>query len=208
MLGDAGGLPADRHQIEVGGRVLLKEFPSRQTWHVVVRVNHVAGRINSLRTTRRYVPVVGIEEVLDYRAPEGDDASKVKAATAKPPMCNFPAAGSVELTRAQWKRVHPDFRSTRIAAATADHGAYRYRTTLAGPGRGTAPVFITDSERVEPPAPAAAAAEHPSMPEPQPAAFAPKSNKSTGADVQRKPYEEIRGAHVGPGGSAAGPSDP
>jgi hypothetical protein len=74
MLEEAGGTAADKFTIETGGKVLV-----RGEWVVVLKINRTGGKINSLTTNRRYVSKVGIEEVKDYRAPEGDEAERVKA---------------------------------------------------------------------------------------------------------------------------------
>jgi hypothetical protein len=69
MLEEAGGTAADKFTIEPGGKVLV-----RGEWVVVLKINKTGGKINSVTTNRCYVSMVGIEEVKDYRAPEGDIA--------------------------------------------------------------------------------------------------------------------------------------
>lgn len=154
MLDEAGGVVSDRFDIQPGGRVL-----AGREWLVVLRVNRANGRINSVTTnapasvhwrkTWRY----GIEEVTDYRAPEADDTAKVKAANKLPPLVNYPGEGFIEMTADEWKRKPNDYKGTRRAAETAEHGAYRYRTSFVPVGSyRTAQVFITDAKRVDPPA--------------------------------------------------------
>ena len=148
MLDEQGGLKADAFDIQPGGRVLV-----RDEWLVVLRVNKRNGVINSVTTNARFVPVCGIEKIKDYQAPSEEDAAKVKTANKLAPLVNFPGEGIIEMTAAEYKRKPSDYKGTRTAAATAEHGAYRYRTAfLANSGYRTAQVFITDAKRVDPPA--------------------------------------------------------
>ena len=151
MLDEQGGLVSERFNIEVGGRVLV-----RAEWLVVLRVNKTGGTINSVTTNSRYVRVKGIEEVKDYRAPSEEDAVKVKTANKLAPLVNYPGEGFQHMTRAEWDRRNKDYKGTRTAEASAQHDAYRYRTAfITGGNYKTAPVYITDTKRVDPPAPAA-----------------------------------------------------
>ncbi|MDN4571836.1 methyltransferase type 11 [Pandoraea cepalis] len=154
MLDESGGVVSDRFDIQPGGRVL-----AGREWLVVLRVNRANGRINSVTTNApasvhwrknwRY----GVEEVIDYRAPEAEDAAKVKAANKLPPLVNHPGEGFIEMTADEWKRRPNDYKGTRRAAATAEHGAYRFRTSFVPGGTyRTAQVFITDAKRIDPPA--------------------------------------------------------
>lgn len=150
MLGEAGGIPADRFHIERGGQVLVAG-----EWVTVLRVNRQDGRIVSVRTTARYVSLRSIEEVQDYRAPQAGDTEKVAAATKLPPLVNYPSEGCVTMTSAEWKKKPTDYRRTRTVKASETHGAYRYREAfVAGSGYKLAPVFLSDARRVDPPAPA------------------------------------------------------
>lgn len=152
MLDEQGGLKAEGFDIQPGGRVLVDG-----EWLVVMRVNKKGGQINSVTTNARYVPVRGIEEIKDYRAPTEEDAAKVKKATKLPPLVNFPGEGFIEMTAEEYKKKPADYKGTRTAPATAEHGAYRYRTAfLPNGGYRTAQVYITDAKRVDPPAPEAA----------------------------------------------------
>ena len=95
----------------------------------------------------------GIEEVRDYRAPEPEEAAIVKAASKLPPLVNHPGEGFLEMTADEYKRRPADYKGTRTAEATAEHGAYRYRTTFVpGGSYRVAQVFITDAKRVDRPA--------------------------------------------------------
>jgi protein-L-isoaspartate O-methyltransferase len=150
MLEESGGLAADRFNIEVGGQVL-----ARGEWVTVLRVNRVNGAISSLRTTARYVPVVSIEKVRDYRAPNAEDVAKVKAATKLAPLCNYPGPEFRHMTKAEWDRKHKDYKTTRDVGATEKAARHRVRYTLFGLSNGYQPVYLTDAKLVEPPAPVA-----------------------------------------------------
>lgn len=152
MLDEQGGLKAEGFDIQPGGRVLVDG-----EWLVVMRVNKKGGQINSVTTNARYVRVRGIEEIKDYRAPTEEDAAKVKKAAKLPPLVNFPGEGFIEMTAEEYKRKPADYKGTRTAQATAEHGAYRYRTAfLANSGYRIVQVYITDAKRVDKPAPEAA----------------------------------------------------
>ncbi|KDR28477.1 MULTISPECIES: DUF3560 domain-containing protein [Caballeronia] len=159
MLGEAGGIAADKFDIAVGGRVLV-----RDEWLVVHRVNKAGGRINSLTTSSPRVVSwssrwkVAIEEVKDYRAPDPVDAAAVAQKAKLAPLVNYPGEGFVEMTNDEWKKRNEDGKSIRKIAATAEHGAYRVRRALVSDaGYALKQVFITDAKRVERPAPASAA---------------------------------------------------
>src|SRR5260370_11340041 len=150
MMEESGGLAADRFNIEIGGQVL-----ERGEWVTVLRVNRVNGAISSLRTTARYVPVVSIEKVRDYRAPSAEDAAKVKAATKLAPLCNYPGPEFRHMTKAEWDHKHKDYKTTRDGGATEKAARHRVRYTLFGLSNGYQPVYLTDAKLVEPPAPVA-----------------------------------------------------
>lgn len=187
MLDEQGGLKAEGFDIQPGGRVLV-----RGEWLVVIRVNKKGGAINSVTTNCRYVSVRGIEEIKDYRAPTEEDAAKVKKATKLPPLANFPGEGFAEMTAEEYKKKHADYKCVRTAKATAEHGAYRYRTVLLpNGGYRTAQVYITDAKRIDPPAAEAAAPvkferECEAVPTPAKAAPTPANDDQAGmaADIE------------------------
>jgi protein-L-isoaspartate O-methyltransferase len=156
MLGEQGGLVAERVAVEVGGRVLI-----RGEWLVITRVNKSGGQIVSVTTNARYVRVRGIEEVTEYQAPSAEQVAKVKAVTKVAPMSNFPGEGFVHITQAQWDAISKDYRGTRTAGATETVGRHRVRVALGcfvlqgekdDNKRHSYPfVFITDAKRVDPP---------------------------------------------------------
>jgi protein-L-isoaspartate O-methyltransferase len=179
MLAEAGGTAADKFDIQVGGRVLV-----RGEWVTVLKVNKVGGVVSSVTTNRRYVPKVGIEEVRDYQVPSAEDAEKVKAATKLPPICNYPGEvvlarfvggeeeklrAIVEITQAEWDRCHQDYKATRTVVGTETAGRHRVRIMVRS-GIFT-PVFITDAKRKDPPPPDAG--ERPVVPAPERAASQP-----------------------------------
>jgi protein-L-isoaspartate O-methyltransferase len=174
MLAEAGGTAADKWEIIVGGRVLV-----RGEWVTVLRVNKAGGVVNSLTTNRRYVPKVGIEDVKDYQPPTEEQAAKVKAATTAAPLCNYPGTipmvnrwhgtidppmQTVEMTKAEWAKIHKDYKGTRDVTATETAGRHRVRLAIRG-GK-YSPVFITDDKRKDPPK-AEAVPAAPGIPEPE-----------------------------------------
>ncbi|MDP2367662.1 DUF3560 domain-containing protein [Rhodoferax sp.] len=180
MLGEQGGLVAERVAVEVGGRALIAG-----EWLVITRVNKSGGQIVSVTTNARFVRVRGIEEVTDYQAPDPEQAAKVKAATKVAPMSNFPGEGFVHITQAQWDAITKDYRGTRTMEATQAGGRHRVRVALGAlvqkgekddNKRYSYPfVFITDAKRVDPPAVAAQmAVKAEPLPPPVPARVEPR----------------------------------
>jgi hypothetical protein len=150
MLGESGGLKADKFQIEVGGQV-----QRRGRWHIVTKVNRTLEVIRSVTVLGHFA--IAIEDVADYRAPAEGVAEKVKAATKLPPMCNYPGDGFKRLTTAEWNQ-HKRFTDSRhsiVHKATENHGAHRTRATH-GPNWSCISVYVTDAKRVDPPAPTGA----------------------------------------------------
>ncbi len=153
MLGEDGVVKGEKFDIQVGGRVLIGS-----EWLVVLRVNKREGRILSVRTNARFVPVRGIEEVQDYNAPTEEDASKAKKATTLGPLVNYPAEGCIEMTKAQFDKVPKDYRGTEKIKATPEVAAHRVRCAMGcfvkktgNEGHHYFNVYITDAKRVDPP---------------------------------------------------------
>jgi hypothetical protein len=163
MLGEQGGIAADRFDIVPGGRVKV-----RGDWAKVVRVNRKDGKIVSVSTDARFVSVRGIEEIQDYMPPTEEEAAKMTAATKLPPMCNYPGEGFGQITKKQWDDIYKDYKASERIAATETAGAHRVRKVLgcyAFPDEQDwnkrhryVPVYLTDSKRIDPPAGLKAAA--------------------------------------------------
>lgn len=164
MLDEGGGLKADAFDIMKGGQVMIGG-----DWFTVIRVTKKNGEIVSVTTNARYVPVRGIEEIKDYRAPTAEEAAKVEEATKIAPLANYPGEGFGHITKAQWDAIYKDYKCTKDIAATATTGRHRVRYVLGCYARPDStdwnerhryhPVFITDAKRVDAPvitAPAAA----------------------------------------------------
>lgn len=168
MLGEQGGLVSDRFNVEVGGRVLV-----RGEWCPVLRVNRSGDRINSVTHKAPAVyhwlseKVTPIEDIADYKAPEAEDVAKVKAASKLAPMRNYPGAGFLHITKAEWASTHSDYKGSRVVGGVPEpkransarpeieqpEGAeklvpHRVRTIVRG-GR-LQPVYITDQKRTDP----------------------------------------------------------
>lgn len=182
MLQEAGGLAADRFEIETGGQVLVGN-----EWLMVVRLNRKEGRIVSVSTNARYVRVRNIEEIKDYRASDAATAEKVKQATKLPPLCNYPQDGAEAMTKADYdRRAKAQMAGTKVIAATPTAGAHRLRHYVKG-YTGMKPVFITDMAVKQPPKPEG-----------------PKTDKATdkAADTMALPRELVAPARE-PGGSVS-----
>ncbi|VFR81189.1 hypothetical plasmid protein [plant metagenome] len=164
QLDDAGGDFGERFPFVAGATVLIKD-----EWLAVIRVNRSGGRIVSLTTTApRHVHWTntwkfGVEDVKDFRAPSADQAAASKA----PPIVNYPGESMLAITSAEWAATNKDYKAVRVAQASAEHGAHRYRVIMRNCR--LHPVFLTDKKRVDLPAAAAAAA---AAPVPQPEACA------------------------------------
>ncbi|HEY2516010.1 MAG TPA: DUF3560 domain-containing protein [Polyangiaceae bacterium] len=169
MLGESGGIATDHHALEVGGQILARHWRTSRasTWCVIAGINKGAsGAVVSVSTN---VGVIPVECVSDYRAPEAGAKERVKAASKLPPLVNFPSEGCLELTTAEWTRKPKDYRQTRTVKATGELGAYRRREAWLPGGCGrTAPVYLTDAKRTDPPKVAAAPAPAPLEGDPAP----------------------------------------
>lgn len=147
MLDEGGGLAGEKFDLQVGGQVLVG-----REWVTVIRVNKSEGHPVSVTTNARYGRVKGIELIKDYRPPTEGAAEKVKAATKRAPLCNFPGEGFRHKTRAE---LESRYHYIQEIAASETHGAYRTQCTYKG-GSGldchnSVPVFITDAKIKEPP---------------------------------------------------------
>ena len=151
MLGETGGLAADRFTFEVGGKVFIGD-----EWLVILKINKTGDAISSLTTTpRRYFYgskyKADIESVKDYQAPKPEETAAVKAASKLPPMCNYPGDGFKHMTTDEWKRKKmSDVPQSTTHAATDTHGAHRTRSTWGGNWK-TVSVYLTDAKRIDPP---------------------------------------------------------
>lgn len=152
MLGESGGLAADKFDIQLGGQVFC-----RGEWSVVLRVTRRDGKILSVTTNARYVRVRGVEEIKDYRPPVAGAADLVKKVTTLAPLVNFRSEGCIEMTKAEYMKIHTDFRGTSTAKATETHASYRYRKCYKDGQRPS--VFLTDVKEVARPLLQVAAAE-------------------------------------------------
>jgi phospholipid N-methyltransferase len=160
MLGEQGGLVADKFDIQVGGRVLR-----RGEWMVVTKINRQDGRISSVSVIGRFAGVLPVEEIQDYRAPSAEDAEKVKAVTKQPPLCNFRSEGCIEMTSAEWKDKSRYSDALAVRGFTQD-GEYKWRGEKDAPivyrhrsryflgdhrtGTKVVPVFLTDAKETHP----------------------------------------------------------
>jgi phospholipid N-methyltransferase len=168
MLGEAGGIKADAFDLRPGGRVLV-----RGTWSTIVRLNKKGGQVVSVTTNSRFVPVRGLEEIDDYQAPTEEAAAKATAATKLAPLCNYNHENFVKMTKAEWERIHKDYKATRTIGKGAPgdrydrfdkspyemYGPHRVRSCIASAATGQrlngglVLVYITDMKATQPPMP-------------------------------------------------------
>lgn len=152
MLGSTGGLPEEKWaDVKPGGRVLVGS-----EWCVVLRVTKKNAKPVSVTTNRRYVPKIGLEEISEYEPPTADEAAKVEKATKLPPLCNYPGAGFLHMTKAEYDKTVPkwsDFSKVVSFRATETTGRHRTRQTRKPGGSHweTVCVFLSDVKRVDPP---------------------------------------------------------
>lgn len=155
MLGEAGGIAADKWELKVGGQV-RDRFDE---WATITKLNCKDGRIVSVSTNACYIRVKGVETIRDYRPPTEEQTQAAGRANKLPPLVNYPGDGFQAMTKAEWKRKPRDYKSTQTQEATAERGAYRYRSAFVSGGSfRSAPVFLTDAKVVLPPAAGKAAA--------------------------------------------------
>src|SRR5690606_17621019 len=72
-----------------------------------------------------------------------------KKRTKLSPLCNYPGEGFLHITKAEWERIHSDYKSTRIIEANATHKAHRVRYQWGTRG---GYYFLTDVKVSPPPA--------------------------------------------------------
>ena len=156
MLEEAGGLKADKFDIEIGGRVRR-----RGEWFVVTGLNRKDGALRSVSVIGHWASTMPIEDIQEYSAPKEGDTAKVKAAMKKPPLVNFRAEGCREMTTEEWKSKTRFSDSYWVATFNAERkyihrGIPLYRQRTAPPPHDCKvydriPVFLTDAKVVEPP---------------------------------------------------------
>ena len=201
MLNEGGGLIAEQQEIQVGGRVLV-----RGEWVRVLRVNRKDGVVCSVRTTRRYVPVVSAENIRGYEAPTAEEAQQIQDAMKKAPLCNYPGERFATCTQAEWDAIHKDYRGSETREATESTGAHRVRVAIgyrlhlpeplptdspvaANRTHNYWPVFITDAKRKDPPAKA---------PTPSPASSSLFVNEPDPAAIQQREERRADSLRVDP----------
>lgn len=194
MLGEVGGIVADKFPIEVGGRVLCSGWQRKFGYLVVMRVTKKDDAIVSVRTPEG---LISVEDIEDYKAPEGDDAEKVKAATKLPPLVNYPGESFRHMTKADFDKVkrHSDMYSIRRMKATEKHGAHRLRHAPkeGRPYYDITGVYLTDQKRVDPPAPVNAPAQAEAhaealVPVPAPVSLPPRTKPR----IERNKFDDMR----------------
>lgn len=179
MLADSGGTLASRVDLMVGGRVKIAG-----EWVTITRLNKTRGRLVSVTTNARYVPVRGIEDISEYEAPSADAVATVAAAAKQPPICNYPGPGFLAMSTAEWTATHRDYKGSRELGAGATRmrrgggrpdiagcgqeatGRHRVRVVVSRKGE-LVPVFLTDKKVVQPPSHAQSIPPAPLLPVPE-----------------------------------------
>lgn len=114
MLADAGGIAADRFDLQPGGTVTHRGRRS-----VILRVNRSGGQVVSVSVTGQWW-TVGVEEITAYEPPSEAAASAAAALVKTAPLANYAGRGFVPITRAQWDDISKDYKGTRDMGAGVD----------------------------------------------------------------------------------------
>lgn len=149
MLDESGGVVTRTRDFEPGGQV-----QSRGEWLTIIRINKSGGAVSSVVTphysfmrsngTMTLTP----DRITDYKAPSAEEARAAKQAAKRPPIVNWPGEGFRAMTRAEWSKTPPDYKSVRGVAENDEHGAYRFRRIMTS-GYTLENVYITDMKTVE-----------------------------------------------------------
>jgi SAM-dependent methyltransferase len=148
MLDEAGGIRADKFDLEIGGKVLVS-----QGWVTILKINKSNGAVSSVTTNAKYVPVRSIEEIQDYESPSAEAANLVKAATKLAPLCNYDGEGFISMTKEQWAKSYRDNKGSKEIPPNEKHGRHRLRYRYGFNKSGF--VFLTDDKIKEAPPPKA-----------------------------------------------------
>lgn len=151
--GDKALLPAQKWDLQPGGRVKTSRSHSQGTLLPILKVNKQKGVVTSLTVAGNYGHyVVSIENVTEYVPPTAEARAAVKKAMTLGPIVNYPGEGILAMTWEEWTKTPADHKRVSISRGTDEHGAYRYRrvTSLKD---GSAVVFITDRKKVPVPPP-------------------------------------------------------
>lgn len=162
MLGESGGLAADRYDFQVGGKVRHK-----WGWNIIKKLNKKDGVLLSLSlVATSYPSKINLEDVKEYIPPTEEETEKVKTATKLPPMCNYITPECATMTQAEYTKQYKEHKGSRVVPATDEHGAHRIRTIQSFLGRrfgstsqnqwGSVDVFISDAKVTPPPKPTTA----------------------------------------------------
>lgn len=148
MLGESGGLAADRFDIKPGGQILR-----RGSWLTVLKVNR-----ESVTVSGHFACTVSRDEIQDYRPPTEEAAAAVAKVMKLPPLCNYPGEGFRHMTRAELEaspgRNWSDFPKIQRIGHSDKYGAHRVNVVRdRGSNYKTSCVYITDEKRKDPPPP-------------------------------------------------------
>lgn len=163
MLEDQGGVAVEKYDIVVGGQVRFGEM-----WLTILKLNKKEGRIVSVTTNNtKYPRIVPYEHIADYKPPTEEQAKNAEAAGKQLPIFNYPG-GPLKLTRtrlaeqemevpivaitkAQWDRLHKEYKGTRLVNETPQAVAHRVRIAVIH-GKYSA-IYLSDEKLKAPLAP-------------------------------------------------------
>jgi len=132
MLGESGGIVAERFGIQVGGKVY-----ARGEWVDVLKLNKKGGALVSVTTNARYCRIKSVEEIKDYQPPTEEAAAKAAKGC---PILNYSGTvttrnrytgevmtfEAVPMTKAEYAKIHADYKGTHTSA----DGSHRVRSAL------------------------------------------------------------------------------
>ncbi|MCT4709198.1 DUF3560 domain-containing protein [Enterobacteriaceae bacterium H11S18] len=152
MLAENGGVVTQTRDFQPGGKVL-----SRGEWLTIIRINKSRGEVSSVVTPwysfydrdNRTMKLT-VDRIEDYKAPAAEEAEAAKKTAKRPPIVNYAGEGFISMTKAEWAKIHRDYKAVRAVAATDSHGAYRFRRVMRD--YSLSDVYISDMKTVEIPA--------------------------------------------------------
>jgi predicted RNA methylase len=142
MQDEQGGIVAQQHDLQVGGQIRFED-----RWMTILKLNKKDGKVISVNTNGKgYYRLIPIDRIAEYKAPTEELAAKATAAAKAPPLCNYPG-GPIKIprftsedelqevpirsiTKAQWARLRPEYKGTRIVPATATPSRHRVRVMI------------------------------------------------------------------------------
>lgn len=128
LLEAVGGSPKLKWDLQVGGKIQYAG-----NWYTILRLNKKGGEIVSVTTdAKTYARKMEVGGITDYREPTAEDTERAKAKTKRPPLCNYPGEGFVEITQEEWDKCPKDYKGTRIIQASNGVPTHSARVMIHG----------------------------------------------------------------------------